>query len=281
MSSQQLIQKVATLDVKRVQLVELKKPKSAGAVYVPIRYKLENGSYDKLYVQTPKMWTPFGAQCFKKEEVIASGKLPKFTVQVSLDDKDDAKIGVLRKFFEELDEKICETISQSKVWLDLLGVKTTNKKNKKKTEEELYNEVEGKYTPIIPEVKPAKDGKMYPPSLKVKVMTDFKTGDITTKCSSRKKFVDLTYDNIEEVLAKFTTLKMLISVSHLWVISGRVGVALKLVHANTFPKTTVAKLELLDDEDDEDDEEEEEAETAEEEEVEEEEEEEVESEDDE
>ena len=57
------------------------------------------------------------------------------------------------------------------------------------------------------------------------------------------------------MLPKLSELKGLIQVSHVWFVSGKFGITLKLLQALTYPKESLSGLSLLDDSDDEEEEE--------------------------
>ena len=71
------------------------------------------------------------------------------------------------------------------------------------------------------------------------------------------------FDNIEQMIPKLSELKGLIQVSHVWFVSGKFGITIKLLQALTYPKESLSGLSLMDDSDSEgeDKEEEEEAES--------------------
>ena len=63
--------------------------------------------------------------------------------------------------------------------------------------------------------------------------------------------MDVTYENIEQLLPKFSEVKALLQVSHVWFVSGKFGITIKILQGVVFAKESLSGLALLDDSDDE------------------------------
>ena len=122
-----------------------------------------------------------------------------------------------------------------------------------------------KYTSIVKESYNEK----YPGTFKVKVPIDWNTSQPAVQVYNKDKTkYDLTFDNIESVLPRLSEFKGLIQISHVWFVSGRFGITIKLLQAISYPTESLTGLTVTDDSDDEEsDKEEEESDKEEEEEV--------------
>lgn len=198
------------------------------------------------------MFSPFGASCFKKEETIAAGNPLNYIVQLSLDDK-DPKTNILRNFLSELDNYMCQQVSQNKDWLSVLNVRVRNRKtNKLKTQEEIQEDLENnRYFSLV---KDTGDSD-YPPLLKTKMSKNNKTGTFETACTIDNQFIDITDDNIEELFHKCLKLKAVILISHIWIVNGRFGLTVKLMIAKLYPSQKFTPIILPESDDDENDDE--------------------------
>ena len=236
------------LDIKNVILPEIKKQKSKkNFTYLPIRYKNADNEIQKLYIQTPRMFSPGGAQCFKKEEVLASGQELKYSISLSLDSKND-KINIFTSFLTDLDSYICNYVADNKEWLSVLNVRLKNKRdNKPKTKDDILDDIENnKYNAIVKE--PNND--IYDPLLRVKFAK--KNGKYQSLCNIGLDLIEVTDDNIETLFHKALRITSVIHVSHLWVVNGRFGVTIKLMTGKVYPKNTY-KSKPIQESDDEND----------------------------
>ena len=250
-----LVQKVSALKTSNIVFSDLKKQGKGGFLSF-VNYK--NGDKNqRLIIQIPKMFSPFGASTYKKEE-LPKGQLPKYNVGLSLDTT-DKKIKALKDFLQSLDKLACKTAASNKNWLKQLSYKNKKKKGVEGIMEDLED---NKYSTIIKESKNEK----YPDTFAPKVPIDWKNEQPALQIyNKQKQKLDVTFDNIEQLLPKLSELKGLIQVSHVWFVSGKFGITLKILQALSFPKETLSGLSLLDDSDDEAESEEEEEEEEEEE----------------
>ena len=219
-----------SLNIHDVCINTNKTNKGSHGVFIPL---MNLRSKEPILIQTPKMYAPFGAGCYKKSEVIAAGKIPRYDVQLSLD-ASTHKIEKLGHFLMDLDAKVLRAISQDESILQLLNVKKINKKTgKPKTLEEIQDDLENnKYTPIV-RIKPE---SKYPPLFKIAIARDSKTQCIDTFCNIGDKSIALTDDNIDEIFHKNMICKCVFWISHIWVLSNRFGVSLKLKRCKLFPR---------------------------------------------
>ena len=246
--SSQLVTSVESLTTSNVVFSELKKTKN-GSNMSFVNYK-KDGKSQRLIIQIPKMFAPFGASTFKKDE-LPVGQIPKYDVQLSLDTK-DKKVKKLSVFLKALDKMACLHAAKNKDWLKQLAYK--NKKNRPSSEvaEDLED---NKYTNIVRE----SSNEKYPDMFKVKIPIDWNTSLPAVQVFSQDKTkMEITFDNIEQVIPKLTELKGLIQISHVWFVSGKFGIVVKILQALTYQKDTLNGLTLMDDSDDEEEEQDEE-----------------------
>ena len=97
------VKKSNQVKLEKVVFSELKKQGKGGFLSF-INYK-DGDKSTRLIVQTPKMFSPFGASTFKKD-----GKpdlMPKYNVGLSLDTT-DKKIKALKELLSGLDTLVCK-----------------------------------------------------------------------------------------------------------------------------------------------------------------------------
>lgn len=254
------------LDVAKVSIKPSDVQKGSKVVYIPIKYA--NG--DRLVFQTPnRVFCPFGASCFGKNEAMATGMLPNYDFALSLDNNDE-KVSKMADFFTKLDAEICKLMAKNEKVLDLLYPPRTSKKgtvtkkiNQTKSLEEIQDDLEtNKYCPIIKisETKLRPDGSHFPPLLKTKILRDHKSDvqKINTICevendNGKMEIVALTDKNIESILPKCIVCRCVLWVSHVWVVNKQFGVSIKLLRVKIHSKKQ-AKFDFLPASDDEDNE---------------------------
>jgi len=242
------VKKPEQVSLENVVFSDLKKQGKGGHLSF-INYK-DGDKSTRLIIQTPKMFSPFGASTFKKD-----GKPdinPKYTVQLSLDTT-NKKIKTLKTLLAGLDKLCLKTASKDKNWLKQLSYK--NKKGKKSSG--IMEDLEdNKYTTLVKESRNEK----YPDTVAPKVPIDWKTSSPALQLYGKNKNkLDVTYENIEQLLPKFAEVKALLQISHVWFVSGKFGITIKILQGVVFAKESLSGLQLLDDSDDEESEAEEES----------------------
>jgi len=193
--------------------------------FIPIKYKLSNLiTCDKLLVETPYLFCPFGATCFKTDNQPGN-----YSLSLSVESNGDAVNNIFAHFVKKFDEFILQTIAQRKQILNLLNVKLRNKKtNKKKKEEEIIEDLEShKYSFLLKESP--NGASNYPPLLKAKFVKNQKTDEYSTYCLINNQYITFTDENIELIFKKCLTLKAVLHFSHIWIVNGRFGVCVKLL----------------------------------------------------
>ena len=228
------VQNYDTLNIENVTINIKDLQKSTHMHHIPIRY-----NHNMLSIQTPKMFAPFGASSYKKNEILAAGGYPKYDVCLSLNQSDE-RIAYLSKFLSDLDAKICNFLAQNSTILDLLNVKKTIKKTgKPKTIDQIQEDIENnKYTPIVREgsQKPDSPNEYFPSLLKAKMFRDSKTNRILSACEYNHDLVQLTDENMEEYFTKGCYCRCVIRCPYIWIINGRCGLKTELMRCKIYPK---------------------------------------------
>ena len=216
--------------------------KGSHGIYIPIRSK----SRGIIMIQTPKMFTPFGASSFRKAETLAEGKFPRYDVRLSLD-TNDAKIAKLLEYLTALDNLVCTTFAENKELLQFLNMKDKNKKTgKSKTVTEILEDLENnKYVSIV------KPNDKYPALFKINIGRNAQTNVIDTFCQNGNEPVQLNDDNIDQIFHKAMRCKCVFVISHIWILSNRFGVTLKLKRVKLYPQNPITYAFVPDEDDEE------------------------------
>ena len=176
-----------------VNFSKMRKNKNGGkAVY------LNTGSgAGKIIIQLPYLRAPFGLSAFTDEAT----KRTSYSLDLSFDAENED----LQKTFEEIDNKVLETVAaNSQEWLG-------KKYNITVMKEALYK----------PLVRPSKGD--YPSTMKLKVMTDMKSGNFIPEAyNARQERVEL--DSIE----KGQKMMAIIELNQIWFIDNKFGVSVRL-----------------------------------------------------
>ena len=245
--SSTIVKRSTDLSISNVVFSELKKQGKGGHLSF-VNYKdSTTGKTQRLIIQLPKMFAPFGASCFKQDG--PTDQLPKYNVTMALDETAKG-VSALKSFMTKLDKLVCKKALKNKEWKGQLS---------KKMNEAM---LEAFYTPVVR----ASSNEKYPDSLNLKVPINWTTSEPALQLYGKNKDkLDLTFDNIEQLVPKLSELKGLVQVSHVWFVSRKFGVTLKLLQGMVYPKETLTGYSLADDSDSEEEVEEEEDEEEEEE----------------
>lgn len=192
------VQLASSFDASSVQFSKLRKNKNGGKqVY------LSGPGNRKLYLQLPYMRAPFGLSAFTDEAT----KKTSYSLDLSFD-KNDEDVQAIQERFMALDDIILNTVAEnSQEWLG-------KKYNLAVLKEALYK----------PMVRQGKDD--YPATIKLKVMTDPKTGTFVPEAYNMSQ-EQVAVDSIEKGQKMIT----IVEVSQIWFIDNKFGVSVRLQQA--------------------------------------------------
>jgi len=228
------------LNIKNITFSEVKQTKMGGS-NIYIRYKNPATSQEhNLYVQTPKMFCPFGASSYKQTD---SNQVPRYNLNLSFG-KDKVELSKFQDKLQALDELVLDKVLNDPKLLNLLNIKSAKDKDKTRA---------GLSFLQVPTIKfPKDDSKDYPPVLSVKIPTNYSTGKFTTEFYSKsKEKMQVDHDNIETSCPKKSEVKCLLRVASIWFVGGKFGVALRAEQCVVFPSQVLSGYAFADDSDDE------------------------------
>ena len=213
-----------------------------GGYNIYLQYKtpgMSNGH--NVYVQTPKMFCPFGASSYKKTD---SNELPRYNLNLSFK-KTEQDLMNFQEKITSLDDMVLEKVLNDPKLLSLLNIK--GKKVSK----------EGLRFLQVPTVKlPKDDTKDYPANLSVKIPTKYDTGAFVTEFydSKSRERMDINHDNIESLVPKKVEVKCLLRFASIWFVGVKFGIALRGEQVVVYPSKSLNGFAFIDDSDDEADE---------------------------
>ena len=189
------IQLSTDFNTSAVNFSKFRKNKNGGkAVYL-------NSGSGSLLIQLPYMRAPFGLSSFTDE---ASGKT-SYSLDLSLDTSDN-EVAQFYDKLNELDDLVLDTVlANSKEWLG----------------KDDFNKAELKKFCYKPLVRPSKGD--YPANLKLKILTDLKTGDFIAEAyNSQRNRVSM--DSIE----KGQKIMAIVDFNSIWFIDNKFGITPRL-----------------------------------------------------
>ena len=239
------------VQTSQIVFSELKKAGPSKTSYINYQ-NATTGKQQRLIVQFPKMFAPFGASYYNPDNTPISEKMPKFNVQLSLDEKVKGVTDFV-KLLNSLDKIVKKKALKNKDW--------------KKQLPKGLDEAGLKY--CYKSVVKASGNEKYSDSVNTKVPIDWNNKQPLLQLYGKNKDkLDVTFETIENLLPKLSELKGLIQISNVWFVNKKFGITIKLLQGMVYPKESLSGFSLLDDSDDEGSDEEEESDDEEEEEVE-------------
>ena len=241
MTSNTSVIKYKNFDLANITYSDVKQTKMGG-YNIYLQYKtpgMSNGH--NIYVQTPKMFCPFGASSYKKTD---SNELPRYNLNLSFK-KTEQDLMNFQEKITSLDDMVLEKVLNDPKLLSLLNIK--GKKVSK----------EGLRFLQVPTVKlPKDDTKDYPANLSVKIPTKYDTGAFVTEFydSKSRERMDVNHDNIETLVPKKVEVKCLLRFASIWFVGGKFGIALRGEQVVVYPSKSLNGFAFIDDSDDEADE---------------------------
>jgi len=238
MTSNTSVIKYKNFDLANITYSDVKQTKMGG-YNIYLQYKtpgMSNGH--NIYVQTPKMFCPFGASSYKK---IDSNELPRYNLNLSFKKTEQDLLNFQEKI-SNLDDMVLEKVLNDPKLLSLLNIK--GKKVSK----------EGLRFLQVPTVKlPKDDTKDYPANLSVKIPTKYDTGAFITEFydSKTRERMEVDHDNIESLVPKKVEVKCLLRFASIWFVGGKFGIALRGEQVVVYPSKSLVGFAFIDDSDDE------------------------------
>jgi len=232
------------LNIKNITFSDVKQTKMGGSnIYLRYKNPANTSQEHNLYVQTPKMFCPFGASSYKQTD---STQLPRYNLNLSFG-KDKPELKKFQEKLQALDELVLEKVINDPKLLALLNIKGSKDKAKIRA---------GLSFLQIPTIKfPKDDSKDYPPTLNVKIPTNYSTGKISTEFyNKQKEKMEVDHDNMEMCCPKKSEVKCLLRVASIWFVGGKFGVAVRAEQCVVFPSQSLSGYAFADDSDDEQDE---------------------------
>ena len=197
-------------DIEAVGFSKLRKNKSGGkAVYL-------NVSDKKLYLQLPKLRSPYGLSTFTDEN---TGKT-SYSLDLSLD-TDNTEAMELREKLTQLDDLIIKTVVEnSKEWLG-----------------KMFNEAVCREALYKPLVRPGKEP--YPDTVKLKILTS-STGDFVPEAySTSRERVGL------DTITKGSKVTCIVDFVQIWFIDNKFGVTVRLQQALLEPSAKLPSFAFV------------------------------------
>jgi len=187
-----------------------------------------NKSNGGLFIQTPKIYCPFGVNIY-----VPDNGSPKYSLSISLRDTDsDTKVKQFDEFCKKLDEHIVNYTLENDKWLDQLNVG----KAKTKGKAALEAVVDGFYTTVVKQSR-SKDGKQYPATINFK-LPQYRDGNFSTTLFNKKgKMIGpLTEDTIKDQIPPQCYVRLVFQVQKIWFSGGtKYGVTLNATQLKVYP----------------------------------------------
>ena len=223
-------------NLKNVTFSDVKTNKRGGkTVYLKYKNPMSNKEHP-IYLQTPKMYCPFGASAFKSEE--KSNDAPRYSLNLSFrGEKENPTIKELSIKLQQVDDYTVKNVLRDKEWLEILGL------HKKK---DLTPEmVEMVHTSLVRES--TKDDSIYPPNLNIKLPVKFGTEQFMTEIFNKKKEkVEITYENIGTVIPGRGEVRGLLHIASIWFVGGKFGITVRASQLVVYPSETLTGYSFLD-----------------------------------
>lgn len=226
MSTEPLVCKVDDIDLEKIIFTKLQKNKKGG-YSLNLKYGGHDDGYlNNIYIQTPKMFCPFGAISFGKT-------IKKYTINLSFENKkNNYQLDKLYNIFSNLDDIVTNKFNCNKPWLNALGINTFN-----------FDEIRSLQNCLI---KYSKYRENNPAYLNIKLNTKYNNKFLTEVFDSNKQHIILSYDNIEQILIPSIYVKSLIHIVGIWFLNGRFGVTLRSLQFVLFPYDNLQGYAFLD-----------------------------------
>ena len=222
------------VQLSQITFSELKKAGPSKTSYINYQ-NAQTGKQQRLIVQFPKMFAPFGASYYNPDNTPISEKMPKYNVQLSLDEKVKG-VADFVKLLSGLDKIVKKRALKNKDW--------------KKQLPKGLDEAGLKY--CYKQVIKASGNEKYADSVNTKVPIDWNNKQPLLQLYGKNKDkLDVTFETIENLLPKLSELKGLVQISNVWFVSQKFGITLKIIQGMVYPRETLTGFSLLDDTDDE------------------------------
>ena len=184
----------------------------------------------RIYVQTPKMFVPFGASKYSpKDKKQREDETPRYSLNLSFGRENNSKITNFKEKMISLDKYVAEQLLKNNSWIKALGM--TGKKLTMDSIDLIRSSI------IRYANDPSKD---YPPTINVKVPNRYDTNEFVTEFYDKNKVrLEVDRDNIESIVPPKSEVKCLLQISNIWFIGGKFGVSVKALQVAVYPSESI------------------------------------------
>lgn len=241
------IRKAESIDINSVLLSDKKKNKKTDGKSAYVNYKSPR---DKLILQLPKMILPYGSSIANKKKVDEGTEKPKYVINLSFGGyQDNPKVKALMDILNQIDEKLV-SIAKAKKWMGNISEEVLRSKLKRSVKYS-YDD----------------DGNLkdYPPTLKVKVQSNYKDPEKfdTVFYDKNREITDINPSNILDTINSGSSCRTIIECRGVYFIGTEFfGITWAAKQVQVFPNSNEIKEWAFtpDSDDEEEDEDEEETE---------------------
>lgn len=223
--------------------------KNKNITYIPIQYRIGANFVTDLKIQLPKMRTPFGASAFAKEEMIAQGKDPEYSICLSLDTNDPACKEV-NTMLQKLQQSIREAFASNEKLGKRLGLQAIDPQTQepfKPEKKELW--IAAKMSPLIKPGSQRQDGSSFSPTFKGKLRrrkeTIFTQCTVVNENTHTIKNVRLTDENIEETIKRNSVVRCILHVKHLFIRNQQCTISLYVPLVRVYPRPDEETIDFI------------------------------------
>lgn len=192
---------IKTFDVSRLCLEKPVQNKERKNVFsAKLKYLNDDDEKMSFLLQTPKLFTPFGAASYNDDD--------KYVLTFTL--KNEGKQGEFRALMEKVETRVKELVG------------------------ELSKKYSGKnFTKLV---KPAKEPEKYNPTFSVKLKSNMDTGELFASVFNKKKeALNVTLETVKTELPKRSEVRCILMLNTVWFVNANCGVTVNARQLIVYP----------------------------------------------
>ena len=201
MAQQNVILTTDNFDVSRLVLEKpIANDKRKNVYSAKLKYLNDNDEKSFFLLQTPKLFTPFGANSYSEDD--------KYALTFTLGS--DGKEGEFRTLLENIEKRVEELVR---------GIKTKIGKNS--------------FTKMV---KPSKEPEKYKPTFSIKLKSNQETGELFADVFNKEKqAVTVTLENITKELPKRSKVRSVLMMNTVWFVNNNCGITVNAKQMMVYP----------------------------------------------
>ncbi len=229
------ILKYSEIDIEKINFDNIRKTPSGKGYTIYLKYE----DNKPVYLQTPKLYTPYGVGIFNEDK-----EIPNYNLCLSLRNENEEKIKKFEDVLNSINDKVLAEMKSNENWNSCFNL----------DKEDLDDHV---LTLMNRKIVKINDEDNFPPNINVTLnhrndkfnFSVYEIKNENNKETPEKK--ELNFDNIKQLIPAKSYVRCIVWISNIWISGEKFGITLRLKQLAVYPQDDINGYYILSSSDDE------------------------------